>query len=128
MVQLSMYYAIHRMKSDVKVLRDFSSFCLTTPQDVDTNTMKLSAQEICSAHVSDNTRIIHILKLNELRDKLLFDLCSGLLVENSMGMKEELEPIPESCSPRLVSLLTFFGTFMEIAKVSMRCILYAFHD
>lgn len=106
-----------RMKSDVKVLRDFSSFCLTTPQDIDTNVLKMSAQELFSSHMPDNTRLVHILKLNDLRDKLLFDLCSGLLVEKNMGMKDELEPLPESCSPRLMSLLTFFGTFLDIAKV-----------
>jgi len=108
--------AFLRIKSDVKVLRDFSKYCLTRPQDVDSNVTKISAQDLFAPNVNDSMRIVQILKLNELRDKLIFDICSGLITEKNVGMKEGLEPLPNNCSEKLSSLLTFYGTFMEIAK------------
>ena len=83
--------------------------------------MKMSAQDLFAPNVTDSMRIVQILKMKEYRDKLIFDICSGLLIEKNVGMNEELEPIPETCTARLTSLLTFFGTFIDIAKeISMK--------
>lgn len=111
------------------MLRDFTHHLLPNkPEELGTASMKVpSAQEIFSPTASsethsDCTRFVHILKLSELRDKYVFDLCSCLPVDLDLGMNGTLQAIPNTCSPRLVTLLTFFGTFMEIGKVGLWCI------
>lgn len=108
--------AFLRTKSDVKVLRDFSNYCLTTPQHIDASVMNFSAQDVFATNVNDSTRIAVLLKLHDLRDQLIFGICSRLLIEKSLGMNYKLEPIPDSCSPHLESLLKFVDTFMGIEK------------
>ena len=53
----------------------------------------------------------------DCKDKLIYDICEGLMNENNIHLKEELEPLPSTCSPQLIILLSFFGTFLDLIKV-----------